>query len=120
LFSVYTLNLLKGPLWHIFLRCFEKHMTCSRACGSRVVHQLSNITMQKLSAKASKRGPRHLWKKGAPGRQRCSPSLIFTSALNYIAYKKELASFYNTIELIKVLCNVLKVFFDHSVMLLIT
>jgi len=32
-------------------------MTCSRACGSRVVHQLSNKTMQKLSGKVSKRGP---------------------------------------------------------------
>ena len=57
LFFVYTLKLLKGPLWHIFLLYFEKHMTCSRACGSRVVHQLSNKTMQKVSAKVSKRGP---------------------------------------------------------------
>jgi len=39
---VYTLKLLKDPSWHIFLLCFEKHMTCSKACGSRVVHQLSN------------------------------------------------------------------------------
>jgi len=48
LFFVYTLKLLKGRLWPIFLLCFEKHMTCSRACGSRVVHQLLNKTMQKL------------------------------------------------------------------------
>ena len=42
LFFVYTLKLLKGPLWHIFLLYFEKHMTFSKACGSRVVHQLLN------------------------------------------------------------------------------
>jgi len=34
--------------------------------------------------------------------------------------KTELASFYNTIELIKVLCNVIKILFDHSIMLRIT
>jgi len=34
--------------------------------------------------------------------------------------KKELDSIYNTLELIKVLCNVVKIFFDHSVMLRIT
>ena len=119
LFFVYTLELLKGPLWHIFLLYFEKHMTFSRACGSRVVHQLLNKTMQKLSAKVSKRATQHLWKKGAPKRQPHSPPLISTPALDYIQ-KKELASFYNTIELIKVLCDVIKIFFDHSVMLRIT
>jgi len=46
-------------------------------------------------------------------------TLISTPALDYIQ-KKELASFYNTTELIKVLCNVIKIFFDHSVMLHIT
>jgi len=45
---VYTLKLLKGRLWHIFLLYFEKHMTFSRNCGSRVVHQLLNKTMKKL------------------------------------------------------------------------
>ena len=110
------IKVVKGtPLAH-FLLYFKKHMTCSRACGSRVVHQLLNKTMQKLSAKVSKRVPRHLWKKGAPRRQPCSPSAISTPALNYIQ-KKELASFYDTIELFKILCNVIKIFFDHSVML---
>jgi len=56
LFFVYTLKLLKGPLWHIFLLYFEKHMTCSRACGSRVVHQLSNKT--KTKRESLKEGPR--------------------------------------------------------------
>ena len=116
LFFVYTLKLLKGPLWRIFLLYFEKHMTCSRACGSRVVHLLINKTMQKLSAKVSKRGPATSLIKGAPRRQPRSPPLISTRALDYIQ-KKKLASFYNTIELIKVLCNVIKIFFDHSVML---
>jgi len=46
-------------------------------------------------------------------------TLISTPAFDYIQ-KKELASFYNTIELIKVLCNVIKIFFGHSVMLHIT
>jgi len=64
LFSVYTLNMLKSPFWHIFLLYFKKHMTCSRACGSKVVHQLLNKTMQKLSAKVSKRGTATSLKKG--------------------------------------------------------
>ena len=119
LFFVYTIKLLKGSLWHIFLIYFEKRMTFSKACGSRVVHQLLNKTMQKLSVQVSKRSPATSLKKGAPRRQLCSPSLIFTPALNYIK-KKELASFYNIIEQIKVICNVIKIFFDHSVMLRIT
>ena len=45
LFFIYALKLLKAPLWHIFLLCFEKHMTCCRVCGSWVVHQLLNKTM---------------------------------------------------------------------------
>jgi len=44
LFFVYTLKLLKGPLWHIFLLCFEKRMTCSRTCGA--VHQRLNKRIQ--------------------------------------------------------------------------
>jgi len=60
------IKVVKGPLWYIFLLCFEKHMTCSRACGSRVVHQLLNKTMQKLSANASRRGPATSLKKGGP------------------------------------------------------
>jgi len=42
----------------------------------------------------------------------CSPPLISTSALNYIQKeeKEELASFYNTTELIKVLCDATKQF----------
>jgi len=56
----------KGPLCPIFLLCFEHHMTCSRACDSRVVHQLLNKTVQKLSAKASKRGPATSLKIGDP------------------------------------------------------
>ena len=47
------IKLLKGPHWHIFLFYFENHMTYSRACGSRVAHQLLNKTMQKLCAKVS-------------------------------------------------------------------
>jgi len=62
---VNTLKLLKGPLWYICLLCFEKHMTCSRGCSSRVVHQLSNKTMQKLRAKASE-GPRDISEKRGP------------------------------------------------------
>jgi len=62
--------------------------------------------MQKLNAKVSKRGPATSLKKGAPRRPPVSPPLISTPALDYIQ-KKELASFYNTIELIKVLCNVI-------------
>jgi len=97
LFIVYTIKLLKGPLWHIYLLYFEKHMTCSRACGSTVVHQRLNKTMQKLSAKVSKRGSAISLKKGGPTRQPCLPSLISTPALNYIQ-KKELTSFCNTPE----------------------
>jgi len=65
LFFVYTSKLLKGPLWHTFLLYFEKHMTCSRACGSRVVHQLLNRTMQKLMRK-SPWGPRDISEKRGP------------------------------------------------------
>jgi len=39
-------------------------MTCSRACGSRVVHQLLNKTMQKLSMKVLRWGPSTTLKKG--------------------------------------------------------
>ena len=109
LFFVYTLKLLKAPLWHIFLLCFEKHMTCFRACGSRVVHQLLNKTMPNISAQSQRGAPRHLWKRGAPRRAPRSPPLISTPALDYVK-KEELASFYETIELIKVLCNVIKYF----------
>jgi len=66
LLFVYTLKLLKGPFSHIFLLYFEKHVTCSRACGSRVVHQLLNKTMQKLSGKVAKRGPAISLKKRGP------------------------------------------------------
>jgi len=41
-------------------------MTFSRACGSRVVHQVLNKTMQKLSTKVSKRGPAISLRKGGP------------------------------------------------------
>ena len=99
LFFVYTLKLLKGPRWHISLLYFEKHMTCSGACGSRVVHQLSTFKQNNAKTKCeSLRGaPPYLWKKGArgPKRQPCSPSLISIPALNYIQ-KKEQASLYNT------------------------
>ena len=66
LFFVYTLKSLKGLLWHMFLLYFDKHMTCSRACGPRVVHLLLNKTMQKLSVQVSKRGPATSLKKGGP------------------------------------------------------
>jgi len=66
MFFVYTIKLLKGLLWHIFLLYFEKHMTFSKACGSRVVHQLLNKTMHKPSAKVSKRDPASSLKKGGP------------------------------------------------------
>jgi len=94
-------------------------MTLSRACDSRVVHQLLNKTMQKLSAKVSKRGPATSLKKGGPETTAmfAFPNIHLCSQLHT---KKELAPFYNTIELIKVLCNVIKVFFDHCVMLRIT
>jgi len=60
LFFVYTLKLFKAPLWHIFFCFILKNMTCSRACGSRVVHQLLNKTMQKPSAKSRRGAPQHL------------------------------------------------------------
>jgi len=66
LFFCLHIKVVKGPLWHIFLLYFEKHMTCSRACGSRVVHLLINKTMQKLSAKVSKRDLATPLKKGGP------------------------------------------------------
>ena len=59
------IKFVKGPPSALLLY-FEKHMTCSRACGSRVVHQLSNRTAQKLSGKVSKRGPATSLKKGGP------------------------------------------------------
>ena len=59
------IKVVEGPPLALLL-CFEKHMTCSRACGSRVVHQLLNKTMQKLSAKVSKRGHATSLKKGGP------------------------------------------------------
>jgi len=91
-------------------------MTYSSACGSRVVHQLLNKTMQKLNAKVSKRGPATSLKKGNPETTAlfAFPNIHPCSQLHT---KKELASFYNTIELIKMLCNIIKIFFDHSVML---
>jgi len=100
LFFVYTLKL-KAPLifcfiFALFLLYFEKHMTCYGACGSRVVHQLLNKSMQKLNAKFSKRGPAISLKKGGPRRQPCSPSLTSTTALNYTQKKELMASFYNT------------------------
>ena len=67
--------------------------------------------MQNRSDKLSKKGPRHLWKKGGPRRQPSSPPLIFTSALICIQ-KKELSSSYNTAELVKVICNVVKHIFE--------
>ena len=97
---------------------FEKHTTYFRACGSRVVHQLLNKKMQKVSAKASKRGPASSLTKGDP-----ETTALFTFPNIHPCsqlHTKELASFYNTTELIKVLCNVIKIFFDHSVMLRIT
>jgi len=109
LLFVYTLKLLKGPLCDIFLLYFEKRMTFSRACGSRVVHQLLNKTMQKLSAEVLKRGPETTALFAFPDIHPCSQ-----------LHTKEPASFYNKIELIKVLCNVIKIFFDHSLMLRIT
>jgi len=91
-------------------------MTCSKACGSRVVHQLLNKTIQKLSAKVPKRGSATSLKKRGPETAALFAFPDNHPCSNYIQ-KKELASFYNTIELIKVLCNVIKIFFDHSVML---
>jgi len=41
-------------------------MTFSRACGSRMVHQLLYKTMQKLCAKVSKSGPATSLIKGGP------------------------------------------------------
>jgi len=87
LFFAYILKLFKGPLRHRFLLYFEKHATFSRACGSRVVHQLKQNNA-KISAKVSKRGPATCLKNGAPRRQPCSPSPISTPALNY-TQKKE-------------------------------
>jgi len=75
--------------------------------GSRVVHQLFNKTMQKPSEKHYKRGPRHLWKRWGPRRPPCSPPLTSTPVLTYVQ-QKELASFYNTMEVTKVLCDVMK------------
>jgi len=108
------IKVVKGPSWHIFLLCFEKHMTCSR-----VVHQLSNKTMQKISAKASKSGSATSLKKG--GRKMAALFVfLHIHTCSQPHTKKELDSFYNTIELIKVLCNIIKVFSDHCVMLRIT
>ena len=59
------IKVVKGPPLALLLY-FEKHMTCSRACGSRVVHQLLNKTMQNLSAKVSKRGTATSLKKRGP------------------------------------------------------
>ena len=101
LLFVNTLKLLQGPFWHIFLLYFEKQMTFSRACGSRVVHKLLNKTMQKLSAKVSKSGHETTALFAFPNIHPCSQ-----------LHTKEPAPFYNTIELIKVLFNVTKIFFD--------
>jgi len=62
----YTLKLFKGSLRHTFLLYFEKHMTFSRACGSRVVHQLLNKTMQKTKCESLKEGPRNISEKRGP------------------------------------------------------
>ena len=120
LFFAYTLKLVKGSLRRMFLLYFEKHMTWSRACGSRVFHQLSNKTIQKLSAQDSERGARDTAeKRGSRDDRLVHLPLISTTVLDNIQ-RKELASFYSTIELNKVLYNVIKTFFDHSVMLRIT
>jgi len=94
-------------------------MTCCKAYGSKVVHQLSNKRSLKLSAKVPKRGPATSLKKGGPETTALFAFPNIHPCSNYIQ-KIELASFYNTIELIKVLCNVIKIFFAHSVMLHIT
>jgi len=74
--------------------------------------------MQNLSAKVSKRGPATSLKKGGAD----TTALFAFSNIHPCTqlHTKELASFYNNIELIKVPCNVIKIFFDDSVMLGIT
>jgi len=47
-------------------------------CGSRAVHKLFKKTMQKLSAKLSKGGPRHLWKRRGQNDRLHRPHLIST------------------------------------------
>jgi len=76
--------------------------------------------MQKLSAQDSERGARDTAeKRGSRDDRLVHLPLISTTVLDNIQ-RKELASFYSTIELNKVLYNVIKTFFDHSVMLRIT
>jgi len=121
LFFVYTLQLLKAPLAHIFALFWNTYdlLQSVRFQGGSLAFKQSNAKTKYESLRGASR---HLWKKGAPRRPpRSAPiiSAISTPALNYIR-KKELASFYNTIELTKVLCNVIKIFFCHSVMLRIT
>jgi len=41
-------------------------MTYSRACGSRVVHQLLNKTIQKKQYESLKEGPGEIFQKGGP------------------------------------------------------
>ena len=127
LFEVIWLNIVlclhikfvKGPpLAHIFALFWKTYdlLQSVRLQSGSSAFKHNNA---KTKCESLKEGPpRHLWKMGAPSRQPCSPSLLSTPALNI--QKKELASFYNAIELIKVLCNVIKVFFDHSFMLRIS
>ena len=70
-------------------------MTCFRIIkrSFRVVLQLLNKTMQKLSVILSKRDPTAFLEKGGPRRPPSSPPLIATLALIYMQ-KKDLASFY--------------------------
>ena len=114
------IKVVKGPpLAHIFAlfwKTYDFLQSLRLQSGSSVFKQKNS----KTKCESLQGGPRDIFEKWGPQRrQPCSPSLKSTPAITYIQ-KKELASFYNTVELMKVLCNVIKVFFDHSVMLHIT
>ena len=103
----------RPPLTHIFALFWNTYdflQSLRLQSGSSAFKQSNANT----KCESLKEGSATSLKKGAPRRQPCSPSLISTPALNYVQ-TKELASFY--IELMKVLCDVIKIFFDHSVML---
>jgi len=119
LFFVYTLKLLNGPFDTHFCFILKNIWLSPELAAPEWFISFYTKQCKNYVRKSQKAAPQHLWLKVDPIRQPRPPSLISTPALNYIQ-KTELASFYNTIELIKVLCNIIKIFIDHSIMLRIT
>jgi len=92
---------------HIILLDFEKHITCFNAHLNVDLEWFIKSMQKNLVRNSQKGAPQHLLKKGVQRRQHSLPPLISNPVLNY-TQQEELTSFHNTIEMIKVLCNIIK------------